>query len=146
MQVNEKDTRIQHLRAILAGDAYRGNKSALSRALGYDRPNYLTELLNGKKSFGEKVARNIERQLKLPLKYLDGAAPQALSVRDAPTPYIHSLTDEARSLAADWQELDPPIREQILVMIHALVAHKKRASREMKKQRTPKDNRPRPNA
>ncbi len=145
--VAEKDTRIRNLRAILDSATYKGNKSALSRALQYERPGYLTKLLNGKKSFGEKVARHIEGKLGMKKGALDATSDAGAGVRDAAVSYQPSLSDEAKQLAADWQQLDEPLRSQILVMIHSLVVSQKKTEREAAKRAKPVDkHRPRPDA
>lgn len=73
--VNIKHVRIAHLDAILQ-KLYDGNKSAMARAAAErsDRqrnPSFFIELLGGKKSFGEKLARTLENELQLEPKSLD---------------------------------------------------------------------------
>lgn len=58
-----------NLTDILARD-FAGNQSALAKQIGR-RPTYVNELIRGKRSFGEKIARAIERQLHLPPSALD---------------------------------------------------------------------------
>lgn len=46
----------------------------------YDiHPTYVSQLLNGHRSFGEKSARKLERQIGLPLFYFDGVDEESLS-------------------------------------------------------------------
>lgn len=70
-----KDVRIAHLDAVLK-DIYDGNKSAMARAAAERskksrNPSFFAELLGGKKSFGEKLARSLEDELRLEPKSLD---------------------------------------------------------------------------
>jgi hypothetical protein len=126
--VDEKATRIANLRAVL--DArFEGNKSAMSRALGQERPAYVIDLLNGKKSFGEKAARTIETALGLARGELDvppssGKTPKKPALRILP-----HLSDEAVSLAEDWQQLEEPMRSQVLAMVASLAAEQRRQER-----------------
>ena len=73
--VNIKQTRIAHLDAVLQ-KIYDGNKSAMARAAAersdkQRNPSFFIELLGGKKSFGEKLARTLENELQLGPKSLD---------------------------------------------------------------------------
>ena len=103
----------------------------------------MIELLNGKKSFGEKVARGIELKLGLKKGTLDATSAEASGVRDSALPYQPSLSDEARQLAADWQQLDEPLRSQIMVMIHSLVVAQKKSERAAAKRAREQGNPPR---
>jgi hypothetical protein len=65
--------RRRNLRAHLNG-AYGGNMSRLAAAADQRSPSYFSDLLRGersKKSFGEKIARKLEKQLGLATNSLD---------------------------------------------------------------------------
>lgn len=56
----------------------RGGVAAVSRSLGYKNPSYLSNLVTGRKTLGERAARAIEAKLRLPALCLDqrpGEAP-----------------------------------------------------------------------
>jgi hypothetical protein len=70
-----KDVRIARLQAVLLA-SYNGNKSAMAAKATESRgqlrnPSFFSELLGGKKSFGEKLARSLEKELKLEVGSLD---------------------------------------------------------------------------
>lgn len=66
--------RIDNLRALVEKE---GSIAAFSRKYDKVDPTYISQLLNGHRSFGEKAARNMENRIGLPVGYLDvGAADQ----------------------------------------------------------------------
>jgi hypothetical protein len=48
-----------------------GSQKAVAEACGFTSDNYVTQLLNPRKSFGEKTARKIEKATRKPLGWLD---------------------------------------------------------------------------
>lgn len=130
--MDEKATRIANLRAVL--DArFEGNKSAMSRALGQERPAYVIDLLNGKKSFGEKAARTIEKALGLTRGDLDVPVSSGKPLKKPAIRILPHLSEEAVSLAEDWQQLDEPMRSQVLAMVASLAAEQRRQERANRK-------------
>lgn len=68
-----KRIRIENLQR-LAADPKWGSKAALSRALGYDTPSFLSQITSKSESarpFSETVARTIEQRLGLQEGWLD---------------------------------------------------------------------------
>jgi hypothetical protein len=66
--VSLQDVRRRRLRLLI--NQY-GSQKHLAIACGYDSDNYISQLLSGKKSFGEKAARRIEESTKKPKGWLD---------------------------------------------------------------------------
>lgn len=50
-------------------------REPLAEKLGYDDPNYVTGLVNGGHSFGNKTARRFEEHLDLPALWMDTPHP-----------------------------------------------------------------------
>lgn len=75
--------RIDNLRALVEKE---GSIAAFSRKHDKVDPTYISQLLNGHRSFGEKAARNMESRIGLPVGYLDAGAADQLerNVVDGP--------------------------------------------------------------
>jgi hypothetical protein len=97
----------------------------------------VADMLSGRKSFGEKVARQIEQLAKMPPMYLD-TPPGGLAVRE-PTLGYHGvqLTRAGALLAAEWEKLDVAKRLKFETKILAEVAKGVRSRR-----KPPKGDRP----
>ena len=65
----------RHNLLTICETTFKGNETALSRKLE-KAASQIHDMLNGKKAFGEKIARSIEQKLNLPQGYLDIATPQ----------------------------------------------------------------------
>lgn len=126
--------RRRNLRRVIDAEPYVGNATAFANAIQMSPPQLANTLTgSGGKSFGEKLARKIERAAKLPPMYLD--------TEDAPppprpaTPVLPHRSSEAARFAAEWDQLDEPARTQIQIMVEALRANQIKAEREAKKRR-----------
>jgi len=85
-----KEVRIAHLDAVLR-TSFDGNKSAMARAAAersdkQRNASFFIELLGGKKSFGEKLARKLEGELQLEPKSLDEPISQGSNIVRLPPP------------------------------------------------------------
>jgi hypothetical protein len=72
-------------------------------------PSHVSDLLNGRKSFGEKAARHIEHGLALPEGYLD-----SMDHPDEP------MSPSLRLLLRFWGQLTPSQRAQVSVQVMRL--------------------------
>lgn len=102
-----QDIRIAQLQAYLLNEC-AGNKSELSR-LTRKSQSYISDLLRGKKSFGEKAARGMEQSLKLTPGYFDQVqSAKAKGIRVTSSPYADIAPDDYPALLAnrvrDWDE------------------------------------------
>ena len=70
------------------------------------KPNQVSDLLSGRASFGEKVARSIEEKVGKPARWMDKpiGAP-AMTGDDAVWPLAEILTPE------EWMRLPPPVKK-----------------------------------
>jgi hypothetical protein len=102
-----QETRRGRLRAFLNAEC-GGNNSELARRTK-KKQSYISDLLRGSKSFGEKVAREMEARLGLDAGYLDKAQDSPPSkVRESPPPYTAIAPDDYPALLAQrvrgWDE------------------------------------------
>lgn len=103
--------------------AQRGVEDLSSRAsLIGKKPNQASDLLTGKASFGEKVARSIEEHSELPLGWLDHLGDSTEEPNIKPTP-AGALTpaDLVVQLANIFAPLDKLTRAQIKPIFNQLV-------------------------
>lgn len=77
-RMSQKLIRITRLKQFVSMRGLEG-PAAIGVAIG-KRPNQVSDLLSGKASFGEKVARSIEVAANLPLNWLDAIADGAQAV------------------------------------------------------------------
>lgn len=106
--VEIQDHRRQRLRQWIK-DQHDGNVSAFAATVKKSQPQ-IADMLDGRKSFGEKVARSIEELAMMPPAWLD----QGFGVKRPRTDSIHepmislhnfSVTVEAARLAVEWDKL-----------------------------------------
>lgn len=102
-----QETRRVRLRAFLDAEC-GGNKTELARRTK-KKQSYISDLLRGSKSFGEKVAREMETRLGLDAGHLDRAQDSPPSkVRESPPPYMAIAPDDFPTLIAQrvrgWDE------------------------------------------
>lgn len=140
LRVDIQDARRRNLRAHIDA-AFGGNVSLFAKMIGKSQ-SQLADTLDGRKPFGEKVARNIERSAGLVSLSLDSTGPARLVVRDTIATYGLQLTRAAALLGQEWDKLDPALQRAVQTMIEALVAKQKRAER--RKHDQPDDPAPRP--
>lgn len=120
-----KDSRLERLRAYLVAEC-GGNKSELARRAG-KKQSYISDLLAGRKSFGEKAARDLEAKLKKPPGWLDG---KASTVQEPALPYNDRPT-VPDLIARRLVDLDPTVQLAILNLLETIIA----ASREKPRHR-----------
>lgn len=89
----------------------------------------MADMLDGRKSFGEKVARQLEKLARMPPLWLD-MDPTGGGVRE-PTAAYHGiqLTRAGALLAAEWEKLDLADRVEIETMVLGRAAGKVRGGR-----------------
>lgn len=106
----------------------------------------IADMLDRRKSFGEKVARRLEEAIakgNLPPLNLDGDATESpkkptevvsSSRIEEPTTrlYGHDVTEEAVLFAKEWEKLPPGLRAQVQALVHVMVAEIVRDGRERK--------------
>jgi hypothetical protein len=125
--VEKEDVRRSNLRAWIASSP-EANVTAFARKWNL-RQSHLSEILSGKRPFGERLARSIEKKAKIPRDYLD-------RINDGPkepTASYHgiSLTRAGALLGAEWEKLDLDKRIEYEQKIYAEVAKKVRNSRKV---------------
>lgn len=75
-------------------------------------------MLDGRKAFGEKVAREMEQTLGLPRHSFD--SDDANEVRESPGA-IPALSPAAVDFGRTWDELQPELQAAVATLIRALV-------------------------
>jgi hypothetical protein len=104
------ETRLQNLRAL------RKQPNELSKAIG-GRESYWSDMLNGRKSFGEKIARKIEEGLGLPSGALD-------QVQDRGAPLIVRPVGEFAALMQLYEGIPPERRVAAMsAATNAMIKH-----------------------
>lgn len=105
-------TRLSRLQSICATNAW--GPSEVARQMGSGTASYWSDLLRGKKSFGEKLARKIELSFGLESGHLDEDT-------DEPTP-TKLLSPRAKKIAVALDALPSGSRrETIIEMIEKLI-------------------------
>lgn len=66
--MNIQPTRIKNLRDYIDAN---GGAASISRKYPEVDPSYISQILTGKRGFGEKAARKMEERLSLPINYFD---------------------------------------------------------------------------
>lgn len=126
--------RIAHLDAVLQTN-FEGNKSAMARAAAERskksrNPSFFAELLGGKKSFGEKLARSLEDELQLEHKSLDEPITTGSNVVPLLLP-----TWPFRFSRARFDRLQPLQRAKIAERIEGMIEAFEEEARAPKKRR-----------
>lgn len=111
-KIPEQDRRVAALRREVAAV---GGAASFARLHKDVDPTYVSQLLTGHRSFGEKAARKMEQRCGWPADYLDDAA---LRARAAPA----ILTPEEIDLLLAWQRLTDKRRASLLKQIRAEAA------------------------
>lgn len=99
----------------------------------------IADMLDGRKSFGERVARDLEERADMPVGYLDAAGAAAETHRE--TLWNVNLSREEAEVGREWGKLAEPLRSTMRQQIELLVAAAERDSRS--KKRDSKTKRPR---
>jgi hypothetical protein len=68
-------------------EQFAGNVSRFAASVGKSQPQ-IADMLNGRKSFGERVARALEESLGLPSGYFDSASSSGTDVEAAPEGFV----------------------------------------------------------
>lgn len=102
-----------------------GNQQKLADLL--DRAQSLVNRYLNEKPIGSRFARYVEERLGLDKGALD--APPGTAGGDMVLLHHYLVSKEMAQVAADLEKLDPEVREQIAVMVHTLVANKRRSDR-----------------
>lgn len=115
----------------------KGNVSAFANAVGM-KQSAVADTLDGRKSFGEKLALRIEQALKSsgrPVIHLTNAegdhTDRSSRIEEPRTKlYGHDVSEEAVMFAKEWERLPAGLRAQVQALVHMMVAELVRDSRE----------------
>jgi hypothetical protein len=129
-------TRRERLQELI-NSRYDGNQTRFAEKIGR-RQSQISDTLRDKKSFGEKLATDIEKAEHLPKGWLSRRENDS----GEPTAFYHgvALTRAGALLAAEWEKLDLQDRIDIENEIHARGAKKARESRRKHETRPSGDN------
>jgi len=111
-----KNLRIRVLQDYI-NQSHGGNQTKAAAALG-KRQSQISDMLSGRKSFGEKVCSTMEKNANLPAGYFSVVLLHGVA-----------LTRAGALMASEWEKLDVGDRIEIEQEIHARVAKKVRAIR-----------------
>lgn len=125
--VKIQDVRRDNLRRLIA-DRHQGNVTAFAESIG-KRQSQLADTLDGRKSFGEKVARAIEASAGLVPLSLDAPGDAPLAVRENVAAYGVQVSKAALLLAAEIEKLDAPLRAAVQILVEGLVAKQRRGDK-----------------
>lgn len=124
----QQEVRRKALQAVI-NEEHGGNVSAFARR-AHKAQSQIADMLAGRKSFGEKVARNIETKADLIPGILDRDPKDPNNTRSAETMIFGApITAEAAQIGREWAKLDEPLRSQMATLILTLVAHQIREAR-----------------
>lgn len=114
---------------------HAGNVSAFAR-LAKTAQSQIADMLAGRKSFGEKVARKIEAKASLIPGILD-RDPDDPNKRNESEVMIFGapITAEAAQIGREWAKLVEPVRTQVATLIMTMVAAQVREDRKPTKPR-----------
>lgn len=91
----------------------------LDKTLPEKEKSYLSQLINGKASFGERAARRLERDYNMPTGYLD----EDLAEDDANENNYNQLTQRQRVLLELFDELPDSEADQLLKTLEEKKRH-----------------------
>lgn len=118
MSMDIQDTRRERLRLAikeLAGQNMTGLASRAGKS-----PSQISDMLSGRKSFGEKVARDLEYRLGLPVGWLDASPDGA---QQGPSAHQPMTTDElAERLAAMLKAVPAGLRPAAAKLLESLAS------------------------
>jgi hypothetical protein len=124
--VDIQEIRRARLKAWIANH-YDGNVSQFAEAAKRPQPR-IADVLAGRKKFGEKLARAIEIDAKIPPWYLDDKQPIGAGGQ-AQMLYGTLISSAGVLLGAEWEKLDVKDRIEMEQEIQARVARKVRTTR-----------------
>lgn len=102
MQKTSAQTRRERL-ATMIQEKTQGNKAVFAQLVG-KKASQISDMLSGSKSFGEKVARDIERKTGYPERWLDGDV--SMPAPERPPGKVPLLTWQQLGQALQTQELE----------------------------------------
>jgi transcriptional regulator with XRE-family HTH domain len=106
------ESQYNHRRARLRGwmADHKLTGREVAKACGWSTAAHVTNLLRGHSAFGEKVAREVERKLRMPEQFLDqGNVPESLlKSREMPQP---STMTTVQAVVALRNEMGPPFMQ-----------------------------------
>lgn len=112
--MESRKQRLEVLRSLVEN---AGSIAAFARAHHSVDPTYVSQLLNGHRSFGERAARNMEARIGLPAGFFDGG-------------YEKSAFSETESSEGYWpfgdfsqyEALSPAKKENLAQIVEAFIA------------------------
>ncbi len=118
------------LRTLIDDGRWAGNVTAFAKEVGKPQ-SQVQDMLDGRKAFGEKVARQLESKAGLPAGALDGNQASANLVRDVSAQVVYGspISVEASLLGREWDKLKEPLKAHIRELILMLVGAQVRESR-----------------
>ena len=122
-------TRQDKVRELIR-EQHGGTQASFADRIGQPA-NYVSRMLSnraGKKNIGEKLARLIEERHGKPVGWLDGLG-LAGPAKEGVVLFGIPITREGVQVGAEWEKLDPSVREQVRVLIETMVAAKIREAR-----------------
>lgn len=129
--MDDREIRRNRLRQCLAED-FGGRQVDMAARL--DRQaDYISGLLSGKRTLGEKLAREFESKLGKPRYWLDERTKGAARVAEPPTLYGLPITEPGVRVGCEWEKLHEPLRGTVQTLIEMLVAAQVRSARSSKK-------------
>lgn len=112
-------TRRRALKHVIDTDSrWKGNESAFARD-SKTAQSQISDMIRGPKSFGEKVARRIERDAQLDTGILDREPGD--NVAEPMIRYGLPISPDAVDMGREWDKLREPIRTQLLTLVQMLV-------------------------
>ena len=127
-------TRLGRLKELLSTAEFKGlSQDRIAELLGLPSGNYLSRLLSGRKGFGERTARRIERGRGLPAYWFDNVE----SVRFAEPSRVFSkpITPSEADVGREWGKLREPLRSHFVRAIELAVADQANRDRSQKKKK-----------
>lgn len=112
----------------IINDEHGKNVSAFARTAKKPQAQ-IADMLAGRKAFGEKVARSIERNASLIPGILDRDPDDPNRRPDEAMIFGAPITAEAAQIGREWAKLNEPVRGQMATLIMMIVAAQIREAR-----------------
>jgi len=117
-------------------DKFDGVASRFAASVGKSQPQ-IQDMLSGRKSFGERIARDLERRGQMGKGWLDAESGPVVADRAAAThSWSISPSAEEAEVGREWGKLEEPQRSCVREQILCLVAAQKRDARTKAKRQT----------
>lgn len=125
----KENVRRRALRHVINTDIrWDGVVSRFAKDVGKPQ-SQIADMLDGRKSFGEKVARALEVAARLPPGALDIDLGDLHAVLEHARSASSDLSAAAAELGREWERLREPLRGQIALVIQTLVGEQAREER-----------------